>query len=108
MAKLIHEVRCGICGFIGFNNVERKLVNSQLCQRLRAGHGLAMVFGFCPSQPHVRVGPSGGYEFAPPPLRTMCRRGAVRGGHVVLLIRSEPQAAPRLNKPDYVGVRGTT
>lgn len=65
MAKLIHEVRCGIHGFIRFNNLERKLIDSRPFQRLRDVHQLAMTYHVYPGATHTRFEHSlGVMEFA--------------------------------------------
>lgn len=65
MAKLNHEVRCGIHGFIRFNNLERKLIDSQPFQRLRDVHQLAMTYHVYPGATHTRFEHSlGVMEFA--------------------------------------------
>lgn len=65
MAKLIHEVRCGVHGFIRFNNLERKLIDSQPFQRLRDVHQLAMTYHVYPGATHTRFEHSlGVMEFA--------------------------------------------
>lgn len=65
MAKLTHEVRCGIHGFIRFNNLERKLIDSRPFQRLRDVHQLAMTYQVYPGATHTRFEHSlGVMEFA--------------------------------------------
>lgn len=65
MAKLWHEVRCGIHGFIRFNNLERTLIDSRPFQRLRDIHQLAMTYQVYPGATHTRFEHSlGVMEFA--------------------------------------------
>lgn len=65
MAKLTHEVRCGIHGFIRFNNLERRIIDSRPFQRLRDVHQLAMTYQVYPGATHTRFEHSlGVMEFA--------------------------------------------
>jgi len=54
MAKLIHEVRDGIHGFILFDQLEKRLIDSAPMQRLRCIHQLAMCYQVYPGATHKR------------------------------------------------------
>ena len=54
MAKTRHEVRDGIHGFIEFNNLEKRLIDSVPFQRLRNIHQLAMTYQVYPARTHKR------------------------------------------------------
>jgi HD superfamily phosphohydrolase len=53
-AKISHEVRCPIHGFIRFNNLERSLIDSRPLQRLKHIHQLAMTYQVYPGATHRR------------------------------------------------------
>jgi uncharacterized protein len=52
--KTRHEVRDGIYGFVQFDNVERRLIDSPFYQRLRHIHQLAMSYQVYPGATHKR------------------------------------------------------
>lgn len=52
--KVNHEVRCPIHGFIRFNNLERRLIDSLAMQRLKHIHQLAMTYQVYPGATHRR------------------------------------------------------
>ncbi|MGK7346053.1 MAG: HD domain-containing protein [Candidatus Nitrospinota bacterium M3_3B_026] len=54
MAKLTHEVRDGIHGFILFDQLEKRLIDSAPMQRLRCIHQLAMCYQVYPGATHKR------------------------------------------------------
>ena len=54
MSKLIHEVRDGVHGFILFNQLEKRLIDSVPVQRLRCIHQLAMCYQVYPGATHKR------------------------------------------------------
>jgi uncharacterized protein len=54
MAKVQHEVRDGIHGFVRFNNLEKRLIDSAPFQRLRCIHQLAMCYQVYPGATHKR------------------------------------------------------
>lgn len=54
MAKVRHEVRDGLYGFIEFDNLEKRLIDSAPFQRLRHIHQLAMCFQVYPGATHKR------------------------------------------------------
>lgn len=54
MGKLRHELRDGIHGFIVFDQVEKKLIDSAPMQRLRCIHQLAMCYQIYPGAEHKR------------------------------------------------------
>lgn len=54
MVKLQHEVRDACHGFIIFDNLEKKLIDSQPVQRLRQIHQLAMCYQVYPGATHKR------------------------------------------------------
>ena len=65
VAKLQHEVRDGIHGFVLFDNFEKRLVDSAPMQRLRCVHQLAMCYQVYPGATHKRFEHSiGVMEFA--------------------------------------------
>lgn len=52
--KYLHEVRDPVHGFIHFDNLEKKLIDSQPVQRLRSIHHLAMTYQVYPGATHRR------------------------------------------------------
>ncbi len=54
MAKLIHELRDGIHGFILFDQLEKRLIDSGPMQRLRCIHQLAICYQVYPGATHKR------------------------------------------------------
>lgn len=54
MAKLQHELRDGIHGFILFDQLEKRLIDSVPMQRLRCIHQLAMCYQVYPGATHMR------------------------------------------------------
>ncbi len=54
MAKVRHEVRDGVHGFVRFNNLEKRLIDSKPFQRLRCIHQLAMCYQVYPGATHTR------------------------------------------------------
>ena len=54
MAKVHHEVRDGLYGFIEFDNLEKELIDSAPFQRLRCIHQLAMCYQVYPGATHKR------------------------------------------------------
>ena len=65
MPKLEHEVRDGIHGFILFDQLEKRLLDSEPMQRLRCIHQLAMCYQVYPGATHNRFEHSlGVMEFA--------------------------------------------
>lgn len=54
MAKLMHELRDGIHGFILFDQLEKRLIDSAPMQRLRCIHQLAMCYQVYPGATHKR------------------------------------------------------
>jgi uncharacterized protein len=48
MAKVRHEVRDGVHGFVRFNNLEKRLIDSEPFQRLRCIHQLATCYQVYP------------------------------------------------------------
>ena len=54
MPKLRHELRDGIHGFIVFDPLEKKLIDSAPMQRLRCIHQLAMCYQIYPGAEHKR------------------------------------------------------
>ncbi len=54
MAKVRHEVRDGVHGFVRFNNLEKRLIDSEPFQRLRCIHQLAMCYQVYPGATHTR------------------------------------------------------
>jgi hypothetical protein len=54
MAKLRHELRDGIHGFILFDQLEKRLIDSAPMQRLRCIHQLAMCYQVYPGATHMR------------------------------------------------------
>lgn len=52
--KLRHEVRDGLYGFIEFDNLEKRLIDSEPFQRLRSIHQLAMCYQVYPGATHRR------------------------------------------------------
>ena len=54
MAKTRHEVRDAIHGFILFDPIEKKLIDSEPMQRLRCIHQLAMTYQVYPGATHTR------------------------------------------------------
>jgi uncharacterized protein len=54
MPKLIHELRDGIHGFILFDQLEKRLIDSAPMQRLRCIHQLAMCYQVYPGATHKR------------------------------------------------------
>jgi HD superfamily phosphohydrolase len=55
MSKLSHEVRDGIHGLISFDQLERRLLDSEPMQRLRCIHQLAMCYQVYPGATHKRL-----------------------------------------------------
>ncbi len=55
MWKVQHEVRDGIHGFVRFNNLEKRLIDSAPFQRLRCIHQLAMCYQVYPGATHTRL-----------------------------------------------------
>ena len=65
MAKLKHEVRDAIHGFVHFDSLEKRLIDSRPFQRLRCIHQLAMSYQVYPGAVHNRFEHSlGVMEFA--------------------------------------------
>jgi len=54
VAKIRHEVRCGLYGFIEFDNLEKRLIDSAPFQRLRCIHQLALCYQIYPGATHKR------------------------------------------------------
>ncbi len=54
MSKVQHEVRDAIHGFVRFNNLEKRLIDSAPFQRLRGIHQLAMCYQVYPGATHTR------------------------------------------------------
>jgi HD superfamily phosphohydrolase len=54
MSKVQHEVRDVVHGFVRFNNLERRLIDSAPFQRLRGIHQLAMCYQVYPGATHKR------------------------------------------------------
>jgi HD superfamily phosphohydrolase len=54
MSKVQHEVRDVIHGFVRFNNLEKRLIDSAPFQRLRGIHQLAMCYQVYPGATHKR------------------------------------------------------
>jgi HD superfamily phosphohydrolase len=54
MPKVSHEVRDGVHGFVRFNNLEKRLIDSAPFQRLRCIHQLAMCYQVYPGATHTR------------------------------------------------------
>ncbi|MCA9049585.1 MAG: HD domain-containing protein [Planctomycetaceae bacterium] len=54
MPKLNHELRDGIHGFVHFNRLEKRLIDSEPFQRLRCIHQLAMSYQVYPGAVHNR------------------------------------------------------
>src|SRR5258708_17596504 len=54
MAKIKHEVRDGIYGFIEYDNLEKELIDSAPFQRLRSIHQLALCYQVYPGATHKR------------------------------------------------------
>jgi uncharacterized protein len=54
MSKLIHEVRDGVHGFILFDQLERRLIDSVPVQRIRCIHQLSMCYQVYPGATHKR------------------------------------------------------
>ena len=54
MPKVRHEVRDGVHGFVSFNNLEKRLIDSEPFQRLRCIHQLAMGYQVYPGATHTR------------------------------------------------------
>lgn len=54
MAKLQHELRDGLHGFILFDQLEKRLIDSAPVQRLRCIHQLAMCYQVYPGATHMR------------------------------------------------------
>jgi HD superfamily phosphohydrolase len=54
MPKLMHELRDGIHGFILFDQLEKRLIDSAPMQRLRCIHQLAMCYQVYPGATHKR------------------------------------------------------
>ena len=52
--KLFHELRDGIHGFIKFDSLEKRLIDSEPMQRLRCIHQLAMCYQVYPGATHKR------------------------------------------------------
>ena len=54
LQKLVHEVRCPIHGFIRFDALERRIIDSRPVQRLKHIHQLAMTHQLYPGATHRR------------------------------------------------------
>jgi HD superfamily phosphohydrolase len=54
MSKVQHEVRDAVHGFVRFNNLEKRLIDSAPFQRLRGIHQLAMCYQVYPGATHMR------------------------------------------------------
>jgi HD superfamily phosphohydrolase len=54
MLKVWHEVRDAVHGFVRFNNLEKRLIDSAPFQRLRCIHQLAMCYQVYPGATHQR------------------------------------------------------
>lgn len=54
MARIRHEVRDGLYGFIEFDNLEKQLIDSAPFQRLRCIHQLALCYQVYPGATHKR------------------------------------------------------
>jgi HD superfamily phosphohydrolase len=54
MSKVQHEVRDAVHGFVRFNNLEKRLIDSAPFQRLRGIHQLAMCYQVYPGATHTR------------------------------------------------------
>ncbi len=54
MPKLRHEVRDAVHGFIRFDQLEKRLIDSALMQRMRCIHQLAMCYQIYPGATHMR------------------------------------------------------
>ena len=91
MSKQIHEVRDGIHGFILFDQLEKRLIDSAPMQRLRCIHQLAMCYQVYPGATHKRFEHSlGVMETATSPSRRTLR---ALGFITVLPIETWPSPA---------------